>query len=222
MTDDMDKFFQYGVCPSTRTVYMGSMEGGDAESGVDAKMAEFVIKGLHLLDNLDYGSHEIPITILQDNPGGCFYHGIAIYDAIMVCRTPVVVVSLGHVMSMGAIIFQAATMRLMSPNATMMIHYGESFYAGGHQSVQRFAKEDQRTASWMEDIFLSKIREKHPDFKKKTLEEWLKADMFITAEEAVKWNLADGIYTGQQLVIAPEKGSHRCKKGTCKCTKKEI
>ena len=65
-TDDIDKFFEYGINVTTRTLFMGSMETdmeGD-ESGTDASMAEYVIKGLHILDNYSK-SEDKPITILK-------------------------------------------------------------------------------------------------------------------------------------------------------------
>lgn len=195
-TDDIDKYFDYNINLITRTLYMGSVySDGDNESGTDAKMAELVIKGLHVLDNMDKTSDngESPITIVMNNLGGDYYHGMAIYDAISLCKNRVEINVYGRAMSMGSIIIQAGDVRRMTKHASMLIHYGEGGYIGNTLNAIQWAEEDKRINAWMEDMYLEKIHEKHPTFSRERLQKWLTPDKFMTAEEAVKWNLIDEV-----------------------------
>jgi len=195
-TDDIDKFYDYNINLITRTLYMGSFySDGEDESGTDAMMAESVIKGLHVLDNCDRSSDngEKPITIIMNNLGGHYYHGMAIYDAIAMCKNRVEINAYGSAMSMGSIIIQAADVRRMTKHSTMLVHYGESGYYGHSPTSVRWADETKRINKWVEDLYLEKIHERHPSFSRERLEKWMVSDKFLTPEEAVKWNLIDEV-----------------------------
>jgi len=191
--DDIDRFFDCGIYPATRTIYMGSVDATEkSESGVDAKMAERFIKGIHLLD-AQASRGKKPITVIMNNPGGDEYHGQAIYDAIITCKSRVEIRVYGHAMSMGSIILQAGDRRLLAPNARLMVHYG-TIKIDAHQKVfKKWSEEMDKVNKWMEDLFLKKIREVKPKFKREELEKMLNFDTFLTSREAVNLGLADGI-----------------------------
>lgn len=187
--DDVDKFFDYGIDLAHRTIFMGSVtieEGED--SGVDAHMAERVIKALHILDQKNE-----PITIIMNNPGGDYYHGMAIYDAIKACQSEVTIKVFGMAMSMGAFILQAADHRLMAPNSRFMIHYGYDSLNGHSKNVEKWAEESKKLSALGEDILLEKIQEKHPTFKREQLKAMLDPDTILSAQETVNLGLADDI-----------------------------
>lgn len=186
--DDIDKFFDYEIYVPTRTIFMGSADHSEeGESGTDGAMAERMIKALHILDSIS----DQPIVILMNNVGGDEYHGMAIYDAIKSCRSKVTIKVFGHAMSMGSIILQAADIRIMAPSARMMIHYGTWGVHDHSKIAYKWAEEGKKFDEWMENIYLDKIHEKMPEFKRKSLEKWLDHDTFFTASEAVKLGLCD-------------------------------
>lgn len=188
--DDVDKLYDYDLYIPSRTIYMGSSEvdiDGN-ESGTDSKMAEKVIKALHLLDQKDE-----PITIIMNNPGGSFYDGMAIYDAIKACRSHVTIKVFGQAMSMGSLILQAADARIVAPNARCMVHYGYMGWEGHSKTFERWAEENKKVNSILETILLEKIQEAKPNFTLKDLQEVLNHDTIYSAEEAVNMGLADSI-----------------------------
>lgn len=191
--EDLDRFFEYDLHIPTRTLYMGSAttnwDGGEA--GVDNWMAERVIKGLHLLDRAP--GTEQGITILMNNPGGDWYHGMAIFDAVRACSRPVTITATGYVMSMGAVIFQAADERVMRPNARLMIHYGYASQNSDAKTFQKWAKEYEKVDAEMESILLARIRDKQADFSEAQLREMLNFDTILNAEESVHLGLADRV-----------------------------
>ena len=192
--DDVDKFFDYGINIPTRTLYMGSVasDWGDTEQGVDFAMSERMVKGLHLLDAAALAGDK-PITILMNNPGGDEYHGLAIYDAIKTCHNEVNIIVYGHAMSMGSVILQAADERIMAPTSRMMIHYGTWGLNDHPKVVYNWAEEGKKWDRWMVEMYLEKIREKHPNYTKKKVDEMCNFDTFFTAQEAVDIGLADRV-----------------------------
>jgi ATP-dependent protease ClpP protease subunit len=159
--DSVWSWFDHNVDLESRTIYMGSLSSDfdSNESGVDHLMAEYIIKGIHLLESRS----DDDITIIMNNPGGDWYHGLAIYDAVKysICHCTIRVY--GHAMSMGSLILQAADSRVMMPNSKFMIHYGYNGSVGHTKSFERSADESKRIGFQMENIYLDEImkKEKH-------------------------------------------------------------
>lgn len=159
--DDVDKFFEYGLDIPNRTVYLGCAsysEDGDG-NGVDFHMAERFIKALHILDNLAPVGDK-PITVIANNPGGSWYHGMAIFGAIKSCKNHVTMKMYGYAMSMGSIIPQAADEVLIDKYCRFMIHYGYDGGSGHSKIVQKWADEGKIVDFEMENIYLDKMLEK--------------------------------------------------------------
>lgn len=189
--EDIDRLHDYGLYLPQRTIYIGSeqFDSDMQESGTDALMAERVIKNLTIM-----GQSEDPITIILNNPGGDWYHGVAIYDAIKTCKSHVTIKVYGMAMSMGAVILQAADERIMAPNAKLMIHYGTMGLSSTHSKIfDKWSAENKKINLCMEQIFLEKIKEKQPLFRLKRLKELLNFDTILDAQSAVNLGLADKV-----------------------------
>jgi ATP-dependent Clp endopeptidase proteolytic subunit ClpP len=179
-----------GVSLPTRTIFISSESVvEDQESGVDSRMADRFVKNLHILESLSPD----PITVVANNPGGDVYHGLAIYDAIRSATCKLTVAIRGHAMSMGSVILQAAPRRLMSRHSTQMIHYGTAGASGHAKTVLKWAEESKRLDRLIEDIYLSRIRGRHPRFTREKLVELLDHDTFLTAEQSIELGLADEV-----------------------------
>ena len=75
-----------------------------------------------------------------------------------------------------------------------MIHYGYTALPFDHAKTnERWAEYMKREDAHMEDIYLEKIREKHPGYKKTQLKRLLTFDTIMFPEEAVELGLADKI-----------------------------
>lgn len=192
--ESIDRFYDYDIYPETRTIYMGSVgtDSDDSETGTDYAMAERLIKGLHILDS-SAPNGDKPITILMNNLGGDKYHGIAIHDAIKACKNHVTIIGLGYVMSMGAVIMQAADKRIISPNTRVMLHYGTWSGYGHPKEMYKWADEGKKYDAMMELIFLERLVEKNPDTKLKKIRDMLEFDTILSAQEAVELGLIDEI-----------------------------
>jgi ATP-dependent Clp protease protease subunit len=192
--DHISKFHDYGIYIPKRMIYMSSVDVSTehGESGVDSAMAEYMVKNLAILE----GMNSEDITILMNNVGGDEYHGFAIYDAIQACKSQVTIKVYGHAMSMGSIILQAADHRIMAPTSRQMIHYGTAPGSGSEQhskTAKKWQEESDKLDLWMENMYMAKIREKHPDFNLGKLRRMLDHDTFMTAKESIDFGLADSI-----------------------------
>jgi len=155
--ESIDNWFDNNLDLTNRIMYVGSVHNAhEHESGVDAYMAEYAIKGIQLLEL----RNSEPITIIMNNPGGDFFHGLAIYDTIKYSSCHCTIKVYGHAMSMGSLILQAADKRIMMPNARFMIHYGYDAKYDNVKTVEKWIDEGKRLAYEMENIYLDVMLEK--------------------------------------------------------------
>jgi ATP-dependent protease ClpP protease subunit len=219
--ESIDKWFNHNLDTENRVLYMGSVDRtSEYESGVDHLMAESFIKGLHVLES----KNDNEITIIMNNPGGEWYHGMAIFDAIQNARCHCTIKVYGYAMSMGSIILQAADKRILMPNSRFMIHYGgTSFDDASLPLIEKWISEERRINHDMENIYLKAMLDKEEKeghgylaktlssvldspktFSRKAetkkeelrsvLKEMLNFDTILTAEETVDLGFADEIY----------------------------
>lgn len=184
--ESIDRFFDYGIHVETRTVYMGSedydMDG--LETGTDHRMAEKIIKAIHILGT----TPDKPIKIIMNNLGGDWYHGMAIYDAIKACPCHVTIEVMGHAMSMGSIILQAADERIIHPNATIMVHDGSDSFSGDAKNFESWAKQSKKLRQKMYKIYAERTKKDKKYWEKKCA-----MDFIMDAEQAVSEGIADSI-----------------------------
>jgi len=188
--EEIDRFHDYGIYVPSRAIYIGSeIVDADDESGVDALLAERVIKNILVLET----QSQDPILIVLNNPGGFQEHGMAIYDKIKACKCHVTIQVFGQASSMASIILQAADERVMSENSVQMIHYGWSSAEGHPKTVDKIVKQGNKTDDWMERMYFARIKEKNPKFKLSKLQKMLDHDTFLSAEESIELGLCDKV-----------------------------
>lgn len=154
--ETLDRWFTCNVDVDSRTIYMGSVANADnTEAGVDFTMSEYLIKGIHILESKSTDE----IFIIMNNPGGDWYHGMAIYDAIKTSKCHCTIKVYGHAMSMGSVILQAADKRIIMPNGRFMIHYGYNEVSYPSKTFVRWAEEEKIVNYEMENIYLDVMME---------------------------------------------------------------
>lgn len=189
--EDIDRYFDYSILPGKRILYLGSRSSaGEEESGTDHKMSEYFIKGLTFLHHLNKNK---PIVVYMNNPGGCWYNGMAMFDMMRECPCHITMVAIGQVFSMGSIILQAADTRIITKNCEMMIHDGTDGYEGHPRALEEWAKASKRSREIMYQIYLDRMRAQKPRMKMDKVEQMCITDKIFTAKEAVEYGLADWI-----------------------------
>jgi len=152
------------------------------------------LKGLYILEQ----SKIAPITIVWMSYGGDWNAGMALFDYMKQIKSPITLKAYGRIRSMGTIILQAANKRILSAHCEFLIHYGSGIGDTSPQTKDILASADEakKVNKVMEDIYLNRIREKHPRYTREQLQETMMYDTYLSPKEAVRLGLADSVMGG--------------------------
>jgi ATP-dependent protease ClpP protease subunit len=198
-TDIISDVHTYNLDIANREIYLHGYIGNlDEDPGVEYRMATNLYKNIRLLDTI---SNE-PILIHMHSIGGNWSDGMAIYDAISLCKSYITIVAYGQAESMSSIILQAADKRVLTPNSHFMLHFGSLDCSGDHLSAHNFARMDKRNTEIMLDIYSTGclksayFKEKYSDLNSEKVKNYLKrklkdGDWYLNAKDAVHYGFAD-------------------------------
>lgn len=194
-SDNSASFFDYEYLSDERIIHIGTPDSSDrgSESQITCNTAMMLLKQLTILE-LQSKTAEIKINLMTY--GGDSYAGMAIYDMMKACRCPISVQGIGMVMSAGAYILQGATpgRRLLSANTVVMLHDGEDSRAGHPRDMEKWGEFSSSFRSRIYNIFAENCGDE--SIKSHKADWWrkkLNIDWIMWAEDAVKFNIADGI-----------------------------
>lgn len=154
---------------------------------VNEHTANLVVAQLLLLYNQD---SKKDITIYINSPGGSVYDGMAIYDTMKYLKCDIATVGIGLQASMGAFLLSSGTKgkRLLLPHSKVMIHQPSSGTRGKVTDMEIDLKESLRVKKMLNEILA-----KNTGQKLAKVEQDSDRDYWMTAEEAVKYGLADKV-----------------------------
>lgn len=179
--ESIERFFESHLHLESRTIFIGD----NAEDGIDATISSQVIKGFHLLEAVSSD----PIRVYINSFGGCFFNGMAIYDVIKNARCHVDAYVLGSAMSMGSIILQAADVRWIYPNATIMVHDGyETRVSDIPQTFFNWAEHSKKSRAQMYKIYAERSGKSTAFWRRRCA-----SDLILTAREAKTLGLVDKV-----------------------------
>lgn len=160
---------------------------------INSKTASKLIQKLVYLDQKDLDE----ITLYINSPGGEVMSGLAVYDYIKIMKSPVRTVTIGDAASMGAIIFLAGEKRDMLPHTRILIHdpsYGHLDVSGKKpHEIQRGVDSLNKIRETLAEIISEKTNKSLDEIYSITAE-----DNYFTAEEAIDFGLATGIFKGKK------------------------
>jgi ATP-dependent Clp protease protease subunit len=132
------------------------------------------------------------IKLYINSPGGSVYAGMAIYDTIKHLSCDVSTIVVGMAASMASLILSAGTKgkRYCLPNSIVLIHQPLMHGLEGQASdIEIHAKELLR----LKDLSAEVISKNTGQKKEKVLDD-MDRDYFMTADEAKKYGIIDGIF----------------------------
>jgi ATP-dependent Clp protease protease subunit len=166
---------------------------------VEDHMANVIVAQLLFLES---ENPDQDISLFINSPGGLVTAGLAIYDTIQFIKPDVATYVMGQAASMGSFLAQAGAKgkRFVLPEARTMIHRVSSGTPGTRGSVhvqelqfedaKRTYEESQRINKRLTELY---VRHNTAGKTYEQMFETMKFDTFLSAEEAVKWGLADKI-----------------------------
>jgi ATP-dependent Clp protease protease subunit len=151
--------------------------------------ASLVVAQLLFLESED---PEKEISLYINSPGGSITDGMAIVDTINYIKCPVTTICVGMAASMGAVLLASGAKgkRFATPNAEILIH--QPLISGGLSGqtteIKIHAEHMVRTREK-----LNKLLSERTGQSLETIERDTERDNYMTAEEALKYGLIDGI-----------------------------
>jgi len=154
---------------------------------IDDGLSNVIVSQLLFLESED---PEKDIFIYINSPGGVITSGLAIYDTMQYIRCDVSTICIGGAASMAAILLAAGAngKRYALPHSRIMIHQPLGGISGQATEIEIHAKEILRLKK---DV--SKILASHTNKRLNTIEKDTERDFFMSADEALKYNLIDKV-----------------------------
>ncbi len=130
------------------------------------------------------------IYLYINSPGGSVYDALAIYDTMKFIKNDVQTFGIGVQASAAAFLLSSGTKgkRFLLPNSTVMIHQPSSGTRGKVTDQEIDLQESLRLKRLLESIMAENTGQK-PDIIHQDMER----DKWLSAEQAVKYGLADKI-----------------------------
>ncbi|KAA1468446.1 hypothetical protein DENSPDRAFT_465852 [Dentipellis sp. KUC8613] len=138
-----------------------------------------------------------PIHLYINSPGGSVTAGLAIYDTMQYVSSPIHTYCVGQACSMGSLLLAAGERgkRHCLPNASIMIHQPSGGASGQASDIAIHAKEILRIRKLLTGIYQRHCATAGESVEEGTarFETALERDYFMTAQEALKFGIIDGI-----------------------------
>lgn len=166
---------------------------------VDDHSANLIVAQMLFLESEDPTKD---INFYINSPGGLVTAGLSVYDVMQFVKCDVATYVMGQAASMGSFLANAGTAgkRYVLPESRTMIHRVSSGTPGTRGSVhvqelqfedaKRSFEESQRINKRLTELY---VRHNSANKSYDEMFEAMKFDTFLSAEEAVKWGLADHI-----------------------------
>jgi len=154
---------------------------------IDDHIANIVVAQLLFLEAQDKTKD---IKLYINSPGGSVTAGLAIYDTMNFIKPDVMTICVGMAASMGAVLFSSGAKgkRLILSNAEVMIHQVLGGAEGQTSDVVIRAEHMKKLKDKLNRILAENSGQKFEKVEKDT-----DRDYFMSAEEAVKYGLADKV-----------------------------
>jgi ATP-dependent Clp protease protease subunit len=162
-----------------RIVFLGT--------GVDDVVANLIIAQLLFLESEDPAKD---IYLYVNSPGGIITSGLAIYDTMQYVKPEVATICIGQAASMGAVLLAggAKGKRYALPHARVLIHQPLGGVQGQATDIDIQAREILRMREEINTIFT-----KHTGQDMERIKQDTERDLFMTAEQALKYGIIDQI-----------------------------
>jgi len=162
-----------------RIVYLGE--------DVNQHTANLIVAQLLFLESKDPNKD---VTLYINSPGGSVYDALAVYDTMQFIKCDVSTVGIGMQASAAAFLLSSGAKgkRILLANSTVMIHQPSSGTRGKVTDQEIDLKESLRIKKRLEEIMAlntgQKLVKLHADMER---------DYWMTADEAIKYGIADKV-----------------------------
>ncbi len=165
-------------------------------SPIDDVVASSIVAQLLFLEAKD--PHK-DIYLYINSPGGSVTSGLAIFDTMNYVTCDINTIAIGQAASMGALLLSSGTKgkRYALPSSRIMIHQPLGGANGQATDIEIMAEEILRLKK-----YLNSILAKNTGKREKSIMHDTERDNFMTAADALKYNLIDEVITNKRPTIS--------------------
>ena len=149
--------------------------------------------------HLESEDPEKDISLYINSPGGSLSAGMAMYDAMSYVKPEIRTICYGIAMSAGSLILAAGApgKRMALKNSTILIHQPSAGFSGQSSDIEIHAKEIIDVRRRLDEIIAKHTGQDIERVKRDT-----ERDYFMSAEEAVEYNIVDRVIESRAAVNA--------------------
>ena len=142
-----------------------------------------------LIAKITFDLQETPhIKLHINSDGGEVFGALSIIDRIQSSKVPVHSYAEGLVASASTLISVSCHKRYIRKNTILLIHQVRSWFEGTYEDFNDEKQNMDLIMKIVKDVYL-----KHTKFTEEELNQLLKRDIYLNAEDAIKYGLADEI-----------------------------
>ena len=169
----------YSLLLRNRIIFLGTP--------INAQVANLIVAQLLYLNSED---PEAPIQMYINSPGGEIYAGLAIYDTMQMLINPIRTIAVGVTASFGTVLLTAGTKgeRYALPNSTIHLHQPLGGAQGQATDIEIQARQILKLKS-----LITSMLSKHTGQPLEVIEHDTDRDIYMAANEAVKYGLVDHV-----------------------------
>ena len=128
------------------------------------------------------------IKLHINSDGGEVFSALSLVDRIRTSNVPIHSYAEGLVASAATLISVSCQKRYIRKNTILLIHQVRSWFEGTYEDFKDEKQNMDLIMKIVKDIYLT-----HTKFKEEELNELLKRDIYLNAEDAIRYGLADEI-----------------------------
>lgn len=196
--------------PETLDLYIYSAVQGDGYDWCTGEKIESETSAEYFRQELDEHKNAKQINVYINSLGGSVMEGVGIYNQLRRHPANVTAYIDGFACSIASVIAMAADKIIMPKNAVMMIHNAWTITMGNSKELRKAADDLDVLNEASRQAYLVKAGEKLTEDK---LIEMLEAETYLTAEQCMKYGLADE-YSEKDINIEAAKQALQSAKDT--------
>lgn len=131
---------------------------------------------------------DIPIHLYINSFGGSIFSGFSAMDALIASKLPVITIVDGVCASAATFLSVVGTKRYITSHSYMLIHQLSSFHWGKYEEFKDNMKNLEKFMALIKGVY-----GKYTSMPEEKLEEILKHDIFLDAQECLEFKLVDEI-----------------------------
>ena len=136
-----------------------------------------------------------PIKLIFNSPGGSVLDGLALFDYLRELEAdghPITTVGMGMAASMGGVLLQAGSHRVIGRNAYMLIHEVSSIGWGKTSELE----DEVAFVKRLQDRLLDILAERSTMTRTQIARRWKRKDWWLDAGEALRYGFVDEVRGG--------------------------